>query len=152
MGDSRIQSGSEVLMHCSITLEDGTVAENTFDDEPIRFVMGDGTIIQGLERALYGVKAGEEESLKIGPENAFGAHDPEAVLTRPRSDFPDEMDVQEGQIIAFSQPDDDEILGAVLEVHPDSVKVDFNHPIAGHTIQFRVKVLEVSTPEGVDGE
>ncbi len=150
MDDSIIQPGSEVLMHCSITLEDGTVAANTFDDKPIRFVMGDGTIIEGLERALYGLKRGEQESLKIGPENAFGPHDPEAVIMRPRSDFPDDIDVQVGQIIAFALPDDDEILGAVLEVLADTVKMDFNHPIAGHEIQFKVQVLEVSPPQGPD--
>jgi FKBP-type peptidyl-prolyl cis-trans isomerase SlpA len=134
-------------MHCSITLEDGTVAENTLDDEPIRFVMGDGTITQKLERALYGLKAGEEESLKIGPENAFGHHDPEAVMDRPRSDFPDDMNVQVGQIIEFTLPEGDEALGSVLEVYDDTVKMDFNHPIAGHEIQFYVQVIEVHPPK-----
>ncbi len=152
MGGPKIQPGSEVVMHCSIMLEDGTMAENTFDDEPVRFVMGDGALAQRLERALYGLKAGEEESLKIGPENAFGAHDPESVVDRPRSEFPDEMNVKVGQIIEFSQPDGDEVLGAILEVDDEIVKVDFNHPIAGHTIQFRIKVLEVSAPEEVDEE
>lgn len=147
MDNPSIQPGSEVLMHCSITLEDGTVAENTFDDEPIRFVMGDGTITQKLERALYGLRAGEEESLKIGPENAFGHHDPEAVMDRPRSDFPDDMDVQVGQIIEFTLPEGNEALGSVLEVYDDTVKMDFNHPIAGHVIQFKVQVLEVNPPD-----
>lgn len=150
MDDSIIQPGSEVVIHCSITLEDGTVAENTFDDEPIRFVMGDGTIIQGLESALYGLKGGEQESLKIGSENAFGPHDPEAVVIRPRSDFPDDMDVQAGQIVAFTLPDGDEVLGSVLKVLADTVKVDFNHPIAGHEIQFKVQVLEVNPPQEPD--
>ena len=85
--------------------------------------------------------------MKIGSENAFGPHDPEAVMDRPRSDFPDDMDVQVGQIIEFTLPDGDEALGSVLKVHEDIIKMDFNHPIAGHEIQFKVQVIEVHQPK-----
>ena len=102
---AKIGPGSKVCMHFSITLEDGTVAATTRDDnEPLEFVMGDGTMIQGLELALYGLKAGERQTLKIEPKLAFGFPDPENVHVLPRAEFPEEMPLSRGVIIEFNTP------------------------------------------------
>lgn len=138
-----IEPGSEVQMHFSIELEDGTVAETSFGGEPIRFVMGDGTLIQGLELALYGLKAGDEQSLRIDAETAFGHRDQEAIQTLPRDDFPPDMALEPGLIIGFTTPTGEELPGAVLEVDSDEITVDFNHPLAGHEIKFDVRILDV---------
>jgi len=79
-------------MHFSVSLTDGTVVETTRDDnEPLEFVMGDGTMIQGLELALYGLKAGDKQTVTIEPRLAFGFPDPESVHILPRSEFPQDM-------------------------------------------------------------
>ena len=142
-----IYHGSEVLMHFTITLEDGTVAESTEGEEPLRFVMGDETLIEGLELALFGLKAGDKQSLKIGPETAYGFPDPENLQIMSRADFPDDMDLKPGLIISFALPDGEEYPGAIIEVNDDQVTVDFNHPLAGHEIQFDVEILEVKGGE-----
>ena len=67
-----IGPGSEVLMHFTLSLADGTVADSTRDGEPLRFVMGDGTLIEGLELVLYGLKAGDRQCLSIVPRDGFG--------------------------------------------------------------------------------
>lgn len=142
-----IEPGSEVLMHFSVALEDGTVADSTEGHDPMRFVMGDGTLIQGLELALYGLKAGDRQTLRIGPEVlGFGAHDDEAIRDLPRSDFPSDMQLEEGLIVGFTTPTGEEVPGAVLEVGEETVRVDFNHPLAGHEITFQVEILEVHRP------
>ena len=142
-----IYHGSEVLMHFTITLEDGTVAETTQGEEPLRFVMGDETLIEGLELALFGLKAGDKQSLKIGPETAYGYPDPENVQTMSRTDFPDDMDLNPGLIISFALPDGEEYPGTITEVGDEQVTVDFNHPLAGHEILFDVEILEVKGGE-----
>lgn len=142
-----IYHGSEVVMHFSITLEDGTVAEITDEGDPLRFVMGDETLVEGLELALFGLKAGDKQSLKIGPENAYGYPDPENVHAMDRADFPDDMQVEEGMIISFAMPDGEEYPGTIKEVGEQEVMVDFNHPLAGHEILFEVEILEVSGGE-----
>ena len=68
----RIDLGSEVRLHLSITLEDGTEAISTFGEEPLEFRIGDGTLLQTLELALIGLAAGDRESLEIDPQHAFG--------------------------------------------------------------------------------
>jgi len=138
-----IQPGSEVVMHFSITLEDGTVADSTEGEEPLQFVMGDQTLIEGLELALYGLKVGDKQSLIIEPENAYGYPDPENIHAMQREDFPEEMEIKKGVIVGFATPAGDEFPGTVTEVGEKQVMVDFNHPIAGHEIIFEVEILEI---------
>jgi FKBP-type peptidyl-prolyl cis-trans isomerase SlpA len=143
-----VQPGCEVVLHCSITLEDGTVAENTFEEEPIRVVMGeDDVLIKTLQMALYGTKVGDRDSLMVDPENAFGLRDEGAIHTMPRSDFPEEMELEVGQIIAFSTPTGDEIPGAIIELDENNAQVDFNHPLAGREIKFEFEILEIHPPK-----
>ncbi len=141
---AEIVPGSKVTIHLSITLEDGTVAESTFDEEPMSFVVGDGTIIEGLELALYGMKAGEEDTITMTPEQTFGFHDPENVHDMLLSDFNDDLQPEENQIIAFHTPAGDEVAGMVKKVAADSVTVDFNHPLAGHDLKYRMKIIDVA--------
>ncbi len=140
-----IQPGSEVVMNFSITLEDGTVADSTEGEEPLTFVMGDQTLIEGLELALYGLKAGDKQCLKIEPENAYGYHDPANIHAMQLDEFPQDMEIKKGVIIAFAMPDGDEFPGMIVEVGDKQVTVDFNHPIAGHEITFDVEILEVGS-------
>lgn len=131
-------------MHFSISLEDGTVAETTREDnEPIEFVMGDGTLIEGLELALYGLNPGDKQTITIEPRLAFGFHDPSNVHVMQRNEFPGDMQLKRGVIIEFNTPAGDEVPGTILEVNGDEVKVDFNHPLAGHEITFEVEILSV---------
>jgi FKBP-type peptidyl-prolyl cis-trans isomerase SlpA len=140
-----IRPQSRVVMHFSLTLEDGTIAESTFDSDPLEFVMGDGTLIEGLELALYGLKPGDRQRLTMQPQDAFGFRDPENIHIMPRSEFAADMELEPGLIIGFTTPSGEEIPGAVLEVQDDEVKVDFNHPLAGHELIFDVEILEVQS-------
>jgi FKBP-type peptidyl-prolyl cis-trans isomerase SlpA len=139
----RIGHGSEVEMDFTIRLEDGTVAETTEGDEPLSFVMGDGTLVDGLELALYGLQPGDRQSLKIGPENGYGFPDPVNVHPMPRTDFPPDMELNRGMIIEFSTPSGIEVPGMITDVGDQQVTVDFNHPLAGHEISFEVEILSV---------
>ncbi|HEC17799.1 MAG TPA: FKBP-type peptidyl-prolyl cis-trans isomerase [Gammaproteobacteria bacterium] len=142
-----IYHGSEVVMHFTITLEDGTVAETSVGEEPLRFVMGDSTLVEGMELALFGLKAGDKQSLRIGPETAYGFPDPENVQAMDRADFPEDMDLKPGLIVSFALPDGEEYPGMITEVGDNEVMVDFNHPLAGHEILFDVEILEVTGGE-----
>ncbi|WP_455198120.1 FKBP-type peptidyl-prolyl cis-trans isomerase [Kaarinaea lacus] len=143
--EETIQHGSEVSMHFTITLEDGTVADTTEGEEPLRFVMGDQTLIEGLELALYGLKAGDTQSLIIDPENGYGYPDPENVQAMMREDFPPDMELSRGVVVAFAMQGGEEFPGMIMEVGDKQVTVDFNHPLAGHQITFDVEILEVKS-------
>ena len=142
-----ISPGSTVTLHLSLTLEDGTVADSTFEGEPFTFVMGDGTLVSGLELALYGLYPGDTQRLELTPEQAFGLRDPQHVHQMPRSAFTENFKLAPGVIVGFETPEGEELAGAVLALDADSVTVDFNHPMAGHSITFEVEIIEVVPAE-----
>ena len=138
-----IDIASNVTLHLSLTLEDGTVAESTFGDEPLEFTMGDGTLVHGLELALYGLMPGDVQRLELYPEQTFGLRDPANIHTMPRSKFDADIEIEEGVIIGFEADTGYELAGSVQSYDEDSVVIDFNHPLAGHTIVFDVEIIDV---------
>jgi FKBP-type peptidyl-prolyl cis-trans isomerase SlpA len=143
-----VSPGSTVTLHLSLTLEDGTVAESTFDGEPLTFTMGDGSLAAGLELALYGLYPGDTQRIELAPEQAFGRRDPASIHRMPRASFPADLSVAPGVIVGFETAQGEEVGGAVLSVDRDSVEVDFNHPLAGHTITFDAQIIDVVPPAG----
>ncbi|HHJ15924.1 MAG TPA: peptidylprolyl isomerase [Gammaproteobacteria bacterium] len=142
----QITFGSRVTLHFALRLADGMTAESSFDDEPLSFVLGDGTLDKGLELALVGLVSGDRQTLTLMPGQAFGMRDEAALQRVPRAHFPDDMSLEKGRIIGFTGADGEELAGAILEVDADYVKVDFNHPLAGREIEFEVHVLAVEDP------
>lgn len=143
----QITIGSRVTMHFSIKLADGMPVEGSFDDQPLTFVVGDGTLDRGLELALIGLREGDRQVLTLMPGQAFGVPDPQAIQWVDRARFPADMQLQPGQIVGFSGANGEEVAGAVLEVDEEQVKMDFNHPLAGREIVFEVLILEIADPE-----
>jgi FKBP-type peptidyl-prolyl cis-trans isomerase SlpA len=135
--------GARVVLHFELSLPDGTSALSTFGEDPVEIAWGDGTLCPGMELALLGLHAGDEQTLTLTPGQAFGLRDPSLVQRMPMSDFPPDLRPEAGQIIAFTVPNGEETAGAVLAIDGDEVEVDFNHPLAGMDVTFRVKVLAV---------
>lgn len=141
-----IGPGCEVLMHFSITLADGEMVESTFEDnEPLRFCIGDGMLGAGLEAAVFGLSAGQKQSLEIEAGIAFGEPDPDNIHNLPAKDFiGQENPVKPGMVMDFTIPNGDTLLGTILSVDAENVSVDFNHPLAARAIVFTVEILTVS--------
>jgi FKBP-type peptidyl-prolyl cis-trans isomerase SlpA len=106
-------------------------------------VLGDGTLREGMEMALYGLTEGDEQTLTLTPQQGWGERDPALVHRLPRSDFPADMVLEPGQIIAFEGENGEELAGTILALDEEQVEVDFNHPLAGHEVVFWVKILKV---------
>jgi len=134
-------------MHFSLKLADGMLVESSFDDQPLSFVVGDGTLDRGLELALIGLRAGDHEVLTLMPGQAFGMRDETAVQLVEKARFPADMRLEPGHIVGFAGPDGEALAGAVLAVHQQQVKVDFNHPLAGREIVFESLIIEVTNPQ-----
>lgn len=140
-----ITRGSHIRLHYTITLEDGTEADSSRDGEPLEFALGDGTMLEALEDFLLGMRAGQRATWSVSPEQGFGYPDAEAVHVMPRNDFPADMDLAPGVIIAFTTPAGDEVPGTVTALDDAEVTVDFNHPLAGRTLSFDVEILAVQS-------
>jgi FKBP-type peptidyl-prolyl cis-trans isomerase SlpA len=138
-----IQPDSQVCLYFNLALADGTLVDGTEEGEPMTFTLGDGTMIEGLELALLGLKAGDKQSLSIPPETGFGFSDPQAIQWMPLTDFSDSLKPQAGQIMNFTLPNGQDVPGAILELEKKRVKVDFNHPLADLEVVFAVEIIEV---------
>lgn len=140
------KAGCEVSIKFSLTLGDGTLVDETSDDETLDFTLGDGTLFPAMEELIEELEQGEKSNFIVGPMDAFGMPDEENVHELPQSDFADKSVLQVDNIIEFNTPAGDTVAGQVIEVGKDSVKVDFNHPLAGHTLMFTVELLSVNCP------
>ena len=137
-----IEQGTKVTMSFSLALESGELIDSNFDTEPATFVLGDGNLLPGFEIPLQGLKAGDQGEFIISPENAFGQRNPENIQQLGRDNF-DQESLNVGDVFSF-QNGEGELPGVVIEVGDNLVRVDFNHPLAGRNIIFKVNIIEVS--------
>lgn len=95
------------------------------------------------------LREGESKSFTLAPEQAFGLSNPDNIYHLDRAKFGAEVEPKVGTIILFDQPNGSELPGIIRAVEGMSVTVDFNHPLAGHTVTFEVEILGVDDEEKV---
>lgn len=141
-----IQANARVVLEYTLKNEKGEVLDSSDadDGEPIDYVHGYGMLVPGLEAALAGLAVGVTKDVTVVPEEGFGDRDEELVMEIDRSDFPDPKSVAIGDEVVADSPDGDEVPMRVLEVKEETVVVDANHPLAGVTLRYSVKVKEVA--------
>ena len=142
-GDLAIGPGTRVTLHFAIHLATGEEIDTTRRGRPASFTVGDGNLPAGFERALFGLRAGDDERLPIPAAGGFGLHRKENIRTLPRADFPNDEDLVPGMMIAFAAPGEGELPGVVRSTRATTVVVDFNHPLAGRDLVFDVTILRV---------
>jgi FKBP-type peptidyl-prolyl cis-trans isomerase SlpA len=107
-------------------------------------------MLPGLELTLYGLRPGDAQHLVLHPEQAFGVRDPAKIHHLPRALFADDISLEPGTVIGFTDAGGEEIPGTVLSVTDAAVEVDFNHPLAGHAVTFDVEIIDVIPGESDD--
>ncbi len=137
---------------------DGEVVDTSEDGDPIIFLQGAGQIIPGLEKAIYGLTAGDKKSVTVSPEDGYGEIDPDSIVEVPKDEFPEDFPLELGvEITVNTEDEDDESLeeemeATIVAINEDTVTLDFNHPLAGKSLNFDVNILEVreATPEEIE--
>ena len=138
----KIADGKSVIIDYTLSLKSGDVIETTRNEEPLTYVQGSGELIKGLEQAVAGMEKGTKKDIILPAAQAFGTHDPEALLEIPKTELPPESLVPE-TVIHASGPKGQSIHGKVLEVKEETVLVDFNHPLAGQELHCAVNIVDV---------
>jgi FKBP-type peptidyl-prolyl cis-trans isomerase SlpA len=135
-----LRPGDTVTLHYRLECGGQEIA-NTFDAGPETFTLGHGDLEARLEVLLLGLSPDDRRVFDLGPGEAFGDRDEQLIHTLPRSDFPADMELEVGSGVEFELPNGQTLTGGVLEIGPDTVKVDFNHPLAGLPVTFEVHIL-----------
>ena len=138
-----IGDNTKVILNFSLALEDGTVVDSNHGEEPVSFTVGDGNLLEGFEQAMYGLHAGDNKELLIPPEKGFGMPNPNNLQEVPVSDFPEDMTLEVGLMLSFSDAQNTELPGVIKELKGDTILVDFNHPLAGRNLIFKVHIHSV---------
>jgi peptidylprolyl isomerase len=140
---TQAKSGDTVRIHYTGTLEDGTQFDSSDGRDPLEFSLGGGQVIPGFDTAVDGMAVGENKSVTIQPEEAYGERHEKLVQQVPRSSFPEDMEPAVGMQLQSQSPDGQVMNLVVTEVEDDSITVDANHPLAGQALTFAVELVEI---------
>ncbi len=145
----KIEKGkSAVLVYDLYTVENNQLIERVTEKNPAVFRFGNGQLIEGFEENLMGLKAGENFDFVIESENAYGDRDPYAVFDIPKDTFAVNGKIEEGLLQVgktFPMQDNqgNRHVGKIVAILDDAVTMDFNHPLAGKSLRFKGKIIEV---------
>jgi FKBP-type peptidyl-prolyl cis-trans isomerase SlpA len=142
-----IEPNTRITLNFSLALETGEEVDSNFGQDPVSFVMGDGSLLPGFERRLLGMRAGDEAEFRIPSEEGFGDPQDDNIQEISRREFDEGASLEPGMLFSFADAAGGEVPGMIAAVGEDKVTVDFNHPLSGRTIHFRVRIARVEPAE-----
>lgn len=145
-GDNVVKDGSTVSLQYTLSGEDGKTIETNKGKEPIKYIHGSHQIIPGLEKELTGMKVGGEKQVRVKPEDAYGPINPNGYQEFPKEKVPSNG-LKVGAVLMARGPQGQPIPVTVKEIKEKTVVLDLNHPLAGKTLLFDVKVLGIDPPQ-----
>lgn len=134
-----------VSMDYKLTVN-GEVLDSSDGTDPLEFLQGHQNIVPGLERELYGMKIGDSKQVTVAPEDGYGPVDKDAFLEISRDEFPEDIPLEVGIELDLRDEDGDVMSATISNVQGDLVELDLNHPLAGETLQFDVKISGLRLP------
>ncbi|HWO43077.1 MAG TPA: peptidylprolyl isomerase [Candidatus Eisenbacteria bacterium] len=138
-----IRDGSVVSIEYTLTDEKGNVIESNVGKEPMTYIHGAGQIVPGLEKELAGMKTGEQKKVTVKPDEGYGAVNPDLVQELPKDKIPAEA-LKPGAVLMMNTPQGP-IPIRIKEIRDKTVVVDLNNPLAGKTLTFDVKVVDIKS-------
>ena len=139
-----IKKGNKIKVEYTGTFEDGTVFDSSEGRQPLEFEVGAGKIIKGFDNAVIGMKKDQKKEIKISPKDAYGDHNPQLVKKVPRDKLPQEQEPKPGMMLALGLPDGRKLPAMITNVDEKEITIDLNHPLAGKTLIFKIKVIEIA--------
>ena len=139
-----VQEGSIVQMDYTLTV-DGEIVDSSDGREPLSYTQGQGQIIPGLEKRMVGLKVGEEKQVTVGPEEGYGTVNPEAFIEIPKDRLAPDVKPEVGMVLRGNDKNGQPFRATISKIESESVTLDLNHPLAGKTLNFQVKVVEIAS-------
>ncbi len=143
----KITKSSYVTLHYRLSSVDCINIVTTFHSSPATLQCGAGQLAPFLEACLIGLAEGEEQTFELAPEMAFGMRNPELIkwvsrATLEQNSKPDE-EYKVGDLVNFNAPNGGSFVGMLSEINAEKMLFDFNHPLAGKSLKFEVKIIGV---------
>ncbi len=139
-----VKDGNYVVVHYTGTFEDGSVFDTSLDRHPLEFKVGEGSVIRGFENAVLGMKIEEEKDVKITPDDAYGVYDDTLIHSFPVETVKEQFEPEKGMTIGVQLENGAQVPAVITDVAEGMVKIDLNHPLAGKTLHFHIKLIEIN--------
>ena len=139
-----VAKGDKIKVDYTGTFDDGTVFDaSEKHGQPLEFEVGSGQVIKGFDDAVIGMKEGQEKKMVIPPAEAYGEVKAELRKKVPRKQLPPDQEPKVGMILAVGLPNGMQFPAWIVEVAKEDVTIDLNHPLAGKTLHFKIKVAGI---------
>jgi FKBP-type peptidyl-prolyl cis-trans isomerase SlyD len=145
-----VADGLMVSIDYTLRLDNDDIIDSSEGRPPLQYVQGQNQIVPGLENALYGMAIGEKKHVVVEPTEGYGERNPEANQVVPRDAFQGDVELKAGMPIRVSDGSGRTATAVVADVSPETVKLDFNHPLAGETLYFEVEIAGLREPTAAD--
>lgn len=144
-----VEKNVVVSLDYVLKLDNDEVIDRSEENAPLEYLHGYKNIVPGLESELEGLKIGDEKSVTVPPKLGYGERDSEEIAEYPRDTFPDSLKLEVGEPIAMRDSESGESFQAFIsDIQTDKVLLDFNHPLAGETLHFSIKISGLREPTG----
>jgi FKBP-type peptidyl-prolyl cis-trans isomerase SlyD len=140
-----VKNGSVVSLEYTLSDEKGKVIESNKGKEPLKYTQGQNQIVPGLEKEVAGMKVGGQKNVKVKPEDGYGTVNPKAFQEVPKDKIPPDG-LKVGSTLTAKSTEGQTMQVRVHEIKENTVVLDLNHPLAGKTLLFDVKVLDIQAP------
>ena len=147
------KKGDYVTVEYEGVLDNGEAFESSADNGPLSFVIGQNNVFPSFEKVIVGMSPGETRDATVGSDEAYGPRREELVQTIDRSRLGKEIDPQPGMVVGIQVEQDGQthqVPATVIEVNDDQITIDYNHPLAGRDLQYKITLQAIS--EADDGD
>jgi FKBP-type peptidyl-prolyl cis-trans isomerase 2 len=143
----KAEKGDTVKVEYEGKLEDGEVFDSTekHGGKPLEFKIGAGQMIPGFDKAVEGMSVGETKNVTLKPSEAYGDHKPFLVRQIPTESLPKDQKLKAGMMIGMHMPNGINIEAKIVKVTKKGADIDMNHPLAGKTLLFKVKLVDINS-------
>jgi peptidylprolyl isomerase len=142
---AQAKTGDTVKVHYNGFLDDGTIFGSSRGHDPLEFTLGEGAVIPGFENAVIDMEEGDQKTITIPPEDAFGVYRENLATTINKSKIPSDVELEVGKTLLFRGGEDANVSATVKEVTGNEVTLDANHPLAGKELVVDIELLEITT-------
>jgi FKBP-type peptidyl-prolyl cis-trans isomerase SlyD len=130
-----------ISLEYTLKLDDNQVVDTNVGKDPLTYTQGANQIVPGVESALEGMAVGQAKQVVVAPSDGYGDRDPNALQEVPKQNVP--QDIKVGTLLQGKDTAGREVRPIVTEIKDDTVLLDFNHPLAGKTLFFDLKVVNI---------
>ncbi|MBN1498556.1 MAG: peptidylprolyl isomerase [Spirochaetes bacterium] len=139
-----IENGMFAQVHYTGTLNDGEVFDSSIDRDPLEFQIGSSMVIPAFEEAIKSMQINDEKEIAIKADDAYGQYNEDMIQKVARTEVEKSLPPQEGMTIHVLLENGSHAPALIKEVTEDSVFLDFNHPLAGKDLNFKLKLMGIS--------